>query len=928
MHDAYHAQKVAHLMWHILKPEKRERLTPPEIGLMVLSAYFHDLGMALSADTRKDRLSAMTQLIQRNGLTESHNLALVKLKQALDEMNPSSANSERIRIRLHQAEEALLCIDTRSRHATRERYNELLADLSSYHEQDPARIPDIHSSITFEGDSLLPKLIEICVSHGAEADYLLQTDRTGSGRPMFPRNYPLGSCEADLQMVAASLRLADILDFDRERTPAVLLHFLLPDAFDMTSDSAVEWSKHLSISNWYIERDAIVFRGHCNSHIVHHSIVKFCNTISEEISSTKTIFGALTSTDWPFALPTYVKPDIHEQGYRYVPYRLELDDERIYRLLMGGAIYQNPLDALRELLQNAVDACKLRDSITKLNDPHLVPSPEDRITVRFEEAVDPLFDAKLIVEDTGTGMDALVIERFFLKVGRSYYNSSEFLETRRKLRESALDFAPVSEFGIGFVSSFLLADQVKVETAMWESMHGGDLSKRTLWIDGPTRLIRLEEEKNQGPTRFKGTRITLTISSRFRTRDSRNSITWSNIVNYLKNVCQDLPYTILLEHVASNNLLDRLRIKSIPMRVELPEYLSTCAIRIPVDDEESTLEGEIVLIDPLSAAEAEETLVRKSPVSEEPLVQLEGISSSLVRGGFSLGAVPGLPETFVATAVGRARLRYNWRRSLTLRYPQPSIARDRIADLGTTAKHVVRLWLTHLLNHIDTLPHGLLYYLSLRHRGMVKECLWLQQHNAFDLYRLARRGWCLLLQRKDSEANPLDQWEKSTGDPIWLGSSFRENLYWQLLDIVLPRVTSLLMGPQAVFYVHPPSVAWQDTLREWNTFIESPVDWGPFVEYRGSIERLLYYEYPGSSQLNSLYRDRICNAFREEEIIPLSGVLARLADSRAYRIRQVLLTKQQRTLFATALQALGELEIGSVHGSWRIDDFAGEQKTD
>src|SRR5689334_8549578 len=35
MHDRVHGRKVAHLMWHILKPERRGRLTPPEIGLLI-----------------------------------------------------------------------------------------------------------------------------------------------------------------------------------------------------------------------------------------------------------------------------------------------------------------------------------------------------------------------------------------------------------------------------------------------------------------------------------------------------------------------------------------------------------------------------------------------------------------------------------------------------------------------------------------------------------------------------------------------------------------------------------------------------------------------------------------------------------------------------------------------------------------------------
>lgn len=56
MHDPTHAIKVAHLMWHILQPDRRDALTPPEIGILVFSAFLHDLGMALTSEQREDRL--------------------------------------------------------------------------------------------------------------------------------------------------------------------------------------------------------------------------------------------------------------------------------------------------------------------------------------------------------------------------------------------------------------------------------------------------------------------------------------------------------------------------------------------------------------------------------------------------------------------------------------------------------------------------------------------------------------------------------------------------------------------------------------------------------------------------------------------------------------------------------------------------------
>jgi hypothetical protein len=454
MHDSRHARKVAHLMWHIVKEDRRKLLTPPEIGLLVSSALLHDLGMFLTKEEREARLAPESDLWAQLDVDENARQQIGSLRTgAATERN--AAKQQRLLRRVFQAEEALLCKDTRERHATAVRYRALLDSLKQAHEKDPVGVRDIEACLAFDGDSFTDKLIEVCVSHGDPAEMLLVHDSEQPEAMRFPRDYPVGSCVADLLFVAATLRLADILDFDRERTPTVLYHYFVPGDLGPEDDrSVLEWDKHLAISNWHIDKDAIAFRGRCKHHVVHHAVVNFCHEIAETIAATKATCSAAKNDYWPFELPTNVKPDIHSEGYRYLPYRFELDDERIYRLLMGGAIYEQPLDAVRELVQNAVDACKLRDALTRLHSSD-EPGREERIFVEYREPSGECPFPVLTVRDTGTGMDELVIERWFLKVGRSYYNSTEFNSYRAQLRKAGQDFCPVSEFGIGFLSCFL-----------------------------------------------------------------------------------------------------------------------------------------------------------------------------------------------------------------------------------------------------------------------------------------------------------------------------------------------------------------------------------------------------------------------------------------------------------------------------------------
>jgi len=65
--------------------------------------------------------------------------------------------------------------------------------------------------------------------------------------------------------------------------------------------------------------------------------------------------------------------------------------------------------------------------------------------------------ALLTCEDNGVGMNQELVERYLIRIGSSYYGSSDF-------RRQGLDFKPISHFGLGMVSCFMLSDQITVET--------------------------------------------------------------------------------------------------------------------------------------------------------------------------------------------------------------------------------------------------------------------------------------------------------------------------------------------------------------------------------------------------------------------------------------------------------------------------------
>lgn len=916
IHDATHGRKVAHLMWHILEPKRREQLTPPEIGMLIASAFMHDLGMALTLEEREARLAPNSDLWVKLEIQESQKNRIEKLRRQISDPDSTRGVKERAERLLFQAEEAILCQDTRERHATHERYEEIVKMMREFHQKDSSNIPDIESILSFDGFSFLDKVIDICESHAADAEILVQDDGTGTGRPRFPSDYPVGRCTADTHLVAASLRLADILEFDRERTPPVLYYYLLPVTLGPEHESVLEWGKHLAICNWNIEKEAIVFRGRCKDHIIHHSVVQFCNLIENEISTTKTTFGPLQELRDPFFIPSSVNADIHEEGYHYIPYRFELDDERVYQLMMGGAIYDNPLVAVRELIQNAVDACKLRDALMHLHEPHVQLSNKDRIFVRYEEPNESHSNPVLTVTDTGTGMDAITIERWFLKVGRSYYTSSEFNQTRFQLAKAGLDFAPVSEFGIGFLSCFLLTDLVKVETAMWESVHKGDISKRTLYIEGPTRLIRLEEDRNDGPGRFKGTKVTLYLIRG--NPDSKETMhpSWEQVKDYLSEICLDLPYHLNLEHVAQDGQVTREFIRPVPLSIELPLQLEPFSYRIKVDDKESGLEGEIIIPNVYLEREHEKEIYVDYPLT---ISKPKGypLLSDLIRGGFKIGDVPGIPRLLYTRISPVAMLRLSWESESNLRYPMPNLSRSGTTDFSIIGNHVLRIWLYHLLEKRSDLPEGLICKLEFNIRKYNLD--WLEMYDALTLYDFAKQGWLFFLRDSGIDLKEIENWEMGKGNSLPFPRK-TDYLYIAILNLILPKVVSLRMDHWADFYVNPPVENWCDIFKNWHNYMKSPISWGPFVEYINGIKSVLYYEYPYSVQLNLRFKDTISSFFNEDEFIPLVQLFGKLVSSRSAS-SQASLIESEISLLNRAINSIGNLEIGGIKGTWSIDSF-------
>ena len=168
--------------------------------------------------------------------------------------------------------------------------------------------------------------------------------------------------------------------------------------------------------------------------------------------------------------------------------------------LMVHALYSNREIFLRELISNASDACdKLR--FEALERPELLAEDSDlSIRISFDEQANTL-----TLADNGIGMSREDVINNLGTIARS--GTAEFLQqlTGDQKKDSSL----IGQFGVGFYSAFIVADEVQVitrkaglkaeEAVQWTSQGDGEFTVET--ITKPSRgtsiTLKLKEDAKE-----------------------------------------------------------------------------------------------------------------------------------------------------------------------------------------------------------------------------------------------------------------------------------------------------------------------------------------------------------------------------------------------------------------------------------------------
>jgi len=529
LHNRGHARKLIHLMQYIIPSDVIHSLDCLEYLLLIYSAYLHDLGLTITSHEREEIITSDDFLDYIKGWPELWS-RIVNIRENLSQIEcMTESNNESLKFlleaQLYQLQEAAICSMLRPGHAAINRYQSLIEQISISSGRNDL--------FEYQGVSFTDTLIQICVSHNQDAAVLAEVYSPYDER--FPRCQVFSGQTVNTQFCAAILRLADILDFDRERTPRILFDSLnIGDLMVPGSEvSLSEWQKHMAIHSLEIRQDEFVVYAECAHPVIEKTIRDFCLIIERELRDIQAVLRHNTrdvQEKYYLNLPINVRPQIISRGYTYKNLSLQINQAAITSLLMGDRLYSQPYTFIRELIQNSIDAISAR----KLLDDSKEIIPKIIITSQIDEQGYCWIE----LEDNGIGMDEHVLGEYFLTLGNTYYESPEFIRQVKFLGKGE-QFISIARFEIGIISVFMIGDVLEVTTRRFHSPRG-DEKGRKIRIE---RMGGLAFVTDINLAEF-GTKVRLRLKSEYNSKPEK---VFSNIKNYLDSFMIRPLYNIQIE---------------------------------------------------------------------------------------------------------------------------------------------------------------------------------------------------------------------------------------------------------------------------------------------------------------------------------------------------------------------------------------------
>ena len=276
------------------------------------------------------------------------------------------------------------------------------------------------------------------------------------------------------RFIAAVLWLAGIMAADLRKLPPVVSN-LVGTRMELPLADMQDAASRLAAWDWDDEAGTLDLRLVCEHPAMHDA---FDNIVKRADRARKTIQAGFSGpSDVRARLPrtfsaTRLRPrtrksgdgEKEEKAYEVPLSRFQIAEEKVRELLMGRQLYGNPDLAIRELYQNALDACRWRETRYE----YLAKTGKRPATwagrIGFRRGTDAAGRLYIECEDNGVGMDLDTIEHVFANAGERFVYRQDFRAEQADWASKGLSMVSNSQFGIGVFSYFMLADEISVTT--------------------------------------------------------------------------------------------------------------------------------------------------------------------------------------------------------------------------------------------------------------------------------------------------------------------------------------------------------------------------------------------------------------------------------------------------------------------------------
>ncbi len=257
----------------------------------------------------------------------------------------------------------------------------------------------------------------------------------------------------------AVLRVADYLQMDKSRASQVVLRLKMFGS----PYSLKEHQAHLAVERVNFEcedPECILVNCKPEDSQMYVKLKRLVDDIQYELDMSWAVLGEVYGGKNKLGLKyRRICSDIMEEAQmerlKYVPQKISFRfNDELSKLLIAPLYGNHPTFGVRELVQNATDACLERDKLEELagNKGY---DPRVKVSIDRNEEGIPVFS----IVDNGKGMTIKEIVDYFLTIGSSFRASKEW----KKLSDEHRVYRN-GRFGIGVLAAFLIGERISVRT--------------------------------------------------------------------------------------------------------------------------------------------------------------------------------------------------------------------------------------------------------------------------------------------------------------------------------------------------------------------------------------------------------------------------------------------------------------------------------